>query len=67
MNYLGRVASTVRDFYQELNSANLSGAIDVIVIRQSDGSLRSTPFYVRFGKLGVLRPGDLQKQVNNRG
>lgn len=33
----------------------LVGAIDVIVVQQEDGSLRCTPFHVRFGKLGVLQ------------
>jgi phosphatidate phosphatase LPIN len=63
MDVLGKVVATCKGFYQELNSANLSGAIDVIVVRQPDGILRSTPFHVRFGKMGVLRPGDLQKKV----
>lgn len=53
--------SSWRDFYQELNSANLTGAIDVLVVQQPDGRLQSTPFHVRFGKLGVLRPGDQMK------
>ncbi|KAK4536564.1 hypothetical protein CDCA_CDCA09G2589 [Cyanidium caldarium] len=39
----------------EINAATLSGAVDVVVIRQADGSLRSTPFHVRFGKLQLLR------------
>lgn len=35
----------------ELNSATLSGAIDVIVVEQPNGELFSSPFHVRFGKL----------------
>ena len=31
------------------------GAIDIIVVKQEDGTLRCTPFHVRFGKLGVLQ------------
>ena len=31
------------------------GAIDVIVVEQPDGSYLSSPFHVRFGKLGVLK------------
>ncbi|XP_076898005.1 phosphatidate phosphatase PAH1-like [Bidens hawaiensis] len=32
------------------------GAVDIIVVRQQDGSFRSTPWYVRFGKFqGVLK------------
>ena len=61
MNVLGRWVSSCRGFYQELNSANLTGAIDVLVVQQPDGRLQSTPFHVRFGKLGVLRPGDQMK------
>ena len=64
MNVLGKVVTTCKEFYQELNPANLTGAIDVIVVRQPDGTLKSTPFHVRFGKMGVLRPGDLQKKVS---
>ena len=30
--------------------------IDVVVVPQEDGSLRSTPFHVRFGKLQLLKP-----------
>ena len=31
----------------DINTSTLSGAIDVIVVEQEDGSLRSTPFHVR--------------------
>ncbi|KAH9306184.1 hypothetical protein KI387_010588, partial [Taxus chinensis] len=32
------------------------GAVDIIVVEQPDGSFRSTPWYVKFGKvLGVIR------------
>lgn len=55
MNYLGRFVSNVRGFYSEINSATLTGAIDVVVVRQEDGSYIGSPFHVRFGKLGVLR------------
>ena len=55
MNYFGRLVSNVRGFYSEINSATLTGAIDVVVVRQEDGSYHGSPFHVRFGKLGVLR------------
>ncbi|RKO99590.1 hypothetical protein CXG81DRAFT_14294, partial [Caulochytrium protostelioides] len=54
--YLGRVVSSVGTFYQEINPATLSGAIDVIVVRRASGELACTPFHVRFGKLKLLRP-----------
>lgn len=59
MNYVGQLAGTVlgtmKDIYQGLNPATLSGGIDVLVVKQVDGSFRCSPFHVRFGKLGVLR------------
>lgn len=59
MNYVGQLAGTVfgtvKELYQGLNPATLSGGIDVLVVKQADGSFRCSPFHVRFGKLGVLR------------
>lgn len=55
MSYFGRILSSVRDFYNEINGATLTGAIDVLVIEQRDGSFLCSPFHVRFGKMGVLR------------
>uniref|UniRef100_A0A8C9W393 phosphatidate phosphatase n=1 Tax=Scleropages formosus TaxID=113540 RepID=A0A8C9W393_SCLFO len=59
MNYVGHLAETVfvtvKELYKGLNPATLTGGIDVIVVRQPDGSLQCSPFHVRFGKLGVLR------------
>ncbi|XP_074550108.1 phosphatidate phosphatase LPIN2-like [Halichoeres trimaculatus] len=59
MNYVGQLAGqvlvTVRELYKGINQATLSGCIDVIVVRQPDGTFQCSPFHVRFGKLGVLR------------
>ncbi|XP_065191381.1 phosphatidate phosphatase LPIN3-like [Sycon ciliatum] len=55
MNYVGRFLTTCKDLYNDINAATLTGAIDVIVVEQEDGTLLSSPFHVRFGKLGVLR------------
>ncbi|XP_042891313.1 phosphatidate phosphatase LPIN2-like [Penaeus japonicus] len=55
MNYIGKFISNFKDFYNEINAATLTGAIDVVVVRQEDGSYISSPFHVRFGKMGVLR------------
>jgi len=54
MNYVEKLIDGVNYIF-DLNQATLSGAIDIIVVRQPDGSLRSTPFHVRFGKLQLLR------------
>ncbi|KAF0043361.1 hypothetical protein F2P81_004698 [Scophthalmus maximus] len=59
MNYVGQLAGQVfvqvKELYRGLNPATLSGCIDVIVVRQPDGSLQCSPFHVRFGKMGVLQ------------
>uniref|UniRef100_A0A8C7ZVW4 phosphatidate phosphatase n=1 Tax=Oryzias sinensis TaxID=183150 RepID=A0A8C7ZVW4_9TELE len=59
MNYVGQLAGqvlvTVKELYKGINQATLSGCIDVVVVRQRDGTFQCSPFHVRFGKLGVLR------------
>ncbi|KAH8291115.1 hypothetical protein KR054_008825 [Drosophila jambulina] len=55
MDSLTRMFSNFRDFYNEINAATLTGAIDVIVVEQLDGEFQCSPFHVRFGKMGVLR------------
>ncbi|KAK3604365.1 hypothetical protein CHS0354_000926 [Potamilus streckersoni] len=54
-SYVGKFLSNVKGFYKEINAATLTGAIDVIIVQQEDGTYLSSPFHVRFGKLGVLR------------
>ncbi|CAJ0960871.1 unnamed protein product, partial [Mesorhabditis belari] len=54
MDYAYRVVNNIRYFYNTINPATLSGAIDVVVVEQPDGTLKSTPFHVRFGKYGVF-------------
>ncbi|KAI8340548.1 Lipin/Ned1/Smp2-domain-containing protein [Chlamydoabsidia padenii] len=56
MEYFGKLFSSVHTFYNELNPATLSGAIDIIVVEDADGNFSCSPFHVRFGKLSVLRP-----------
>ncbi|CAH0551237.1 unnamed protein product [Brassicogethes aeneus] len=55
MHGMMKMFSSVKEFYNEINGATLTGAIDVIVVEQQDGSYNCSPFHVRFGKLGVLR------------
>ena len=54
INYVEKIVDGVNTYF-DLNLATLSGAIDIIVVVQPDGTLRSTPFHVRFGKLLLLR------------
>nr|XP_060628210.1 phosphatidate phosphatase LPIN3 isoform X2 [Anolis sagrei ordinatus] len=62
MNYVGQIAGTVfgtvKELYRGLNPATLTGCIDVIVVRQPDGSFNCSPFHVRFGKLRVLHSSE---------
>lgn len=46
-SYISRVTGTLHPF---------GGAVDIIVVQQPDGSFKSSPWYVRFGKFqGVLK------------
>ena len=54
-SYVNKLFSNVKGFYQEINAATLTGAIDTLIVEQRDGTYKSSPFHVRFGKLGVLR------------
>uniref|UniRef100_A0A182NHK7 phosphatidate phosphatase n=1 Tax=Anopheles dirus TaxID=7168 RepID=A0A182NHK7_9DIPT len=80
MNSIVNLFSNFKEFYSEINGATLTGAIDVVVVEQPDGSYISSPFHVRFGKLGVLRsrekvvdievngePVDLQMKLGESG
>jgi len=67
MQFVGRVVSTVTEFYKDINPATLSGAIDVVVVEQPDKELRCSPFHVRFGKLKLLRPQEKVVEVRVNG
>eukprot|EP00916_Digyalum_oweni_P003069 GHVL01005562.1.p1 GENE.GHVL01005562.1~~GHVL01005562.1.p1 ORF type:complete len:307 (+),score=46.03 GHVL01005562.1:22-942(+) len=58
----GKFVSTVQNAF-DFNAATLSGAIDIIVVEQSDGSYKSTPFHVRFGKSKLLRSLDQKVSI----
>lgn len=53
MNYVEKVLDGVHYVFN-INPATFSGAIDIIVVPQKDGSLLSSPFHVRFGKLQLI-------------
>lgn len=63
---VARIFSSFSDAL-DFNEATLSGAIDVIVVKQPDGILKSSPFHVRFGKLQLLHPKDQVVAVNVNG
>lgn len=55
MHGMMKFFSNFKEFYNDINGATLTGAIDVIIVEQPDGTYNCSPFHVRFGKLGVLR------------
>lgn len=67
MNYVRSITGTVSKGWNSINPATLSGAIDVIVVEQEDGSLACSPFHVRFGKYQILRPSDKKVQFTVNG
>ncbi|MCJ1246960.1 hypothetical protein MMC30_004171 [Trapelia coarctata] len=67
MNYVRSFSGSVSKTWNSINPATLSGAIDVVVVEQEDGSLACSPFHVRFGKFSLLRPYEkkVEFRVNN--
>ena len=58
MNVVGRVGSFISQGVYSVATPfhPFGGAVDIIVVQQQDGTFRSTPWYVRFGKFqGVLK------------
>mmetsp|Transcript_15335 Transcript_15335/g.25921 ORF Transcript_15335/g.25921 Transcript_15335/m.25921 type:complete len:113 (+) Transcript_15335:142-480(+) len=51
----------------DINSATLSGAVDIIVVEQPDGTLKSSPFHVRFGKLTLFKATGKTVEVHVNG
>lgn len=62
MQYVGKVGDYVYNQWNSLNPATLSGAIDIIVIEQPNGTLQTSPWHVRFGKFQIIKP--LQKKID---
>ncbi|KIW08721.1 uncharacterized protein PV09_00664 [Verruconis gallopava] len=58
MNIIRSTYGSIKQTYNSINPATLSGAIDVIVVEHDDGTLACSPFHVRFGKYQILRPSD---------
>ncbi|XP_019174469.1 PREDICTED: phosphatidate phosphatase PAH2-like isoform X2 [Ipomoea nil] len=65
MNAVGRLGSYIsRGVYSVSTPFHpFGGAVDIIVVEQPDGSFKSSPWYVRFGKFqGVMKTKE--KEVN---
>ncbi|KAF4972628.1 hypothetical protein FZEAL_9553 [Fusarium zealandicum] len=67
MQYVRGLSESVSTAWNSINPATLSGAIDVIVVEQEDGSLVCSPFHVRFGKFSLLRPSDKKVEFRVNG
>ncbi|KAF3683454.1 Phosphatidate phosphatase PAH2 [Capsicum annuum] len=70
MSTMGRIGSYIGRGVRSV-SGNLNpfgGAVDIIVVRQPDGSLKSSPWYVRFGKIqGVFKARENMVNVSVNG
>ncbi|KAI8097151.1 Lipin/Ned1/Smp2-domain-containing protein [Halteromyces radiatus] len=70
MEYVGKLGSlftSVQSFYNDINPATLSGAVDIVVVEQKDGDLACSPFHVRFGKLSLLMPQEKKIEIKVNG
>jgi phosphatidate phosphatase PAH1 len=58
VKHVRELAGRLKTQYNDINGANNSAAIDVIVVQSlnRDSLKRASPFYVRFGKLDILKP-----------
>lgn len=57
MNMLEKMLDGVQSL-MNVNSATFSGAVDIIVVPQEDGSLACTSWHIRFGKLQLLNTSE---------
>lgn len=67
MQYVRSLAGGVSNTWNSINPATLSGAIDVVVVEQEDGSLACSPFHIRFGKFSLLRPSEKKVEFKVNG
>ncbi|XP_008242840.1 PREDICTED: phosphatidate phosphatase PAH1 [Prunus mume] len=70
MNVVGKVGSLISQGVYSVATPfhPFGGAVDVIVVQQQDGTFRSTPWYVRFGKFqGVLKGAEKMVRINVNG
>ena len=66
MDAFGKIVSSVSQAF-DFNQATLSGCVDIVVVQQLDGSLKSTPFHLRLGKLKVLKSKGREVKIHVNG
>jgi len=68
MEYLSGVINNVSRFASNINPSTLSGSIDVVFVKQTDGRFKSTPFFIKFGKIGVIQAKEkiIYIEINGR-
>ncbi|MCL7043942.1 hypothetical protein MKW94_019313 [Papaver nudicaule] len=70
MNVVGKVGSLISQGVYSVATPfhPFGGAVDVIAVEQQDGTYRSTPWYVRFGKFqGVLKGAEKMVRISVNG
>ncbi|XP_022859166.1 phosphatidate phosphatase PAH1-like [Olea europaea var. sylvestris] len=70
MNVVGKVSTFItQGMYSVATPFHpFGGAVDIIVVQQQDGTFRSTPWYVRFGKFqGVLKGAEKVVRIEVNG
>ncbi|KAK5134663.1 hypothetical protein LTR08_006178 [Meristemomyces frigidus] len=67
MQYVRSISGSLSSTWNSINPATLSGAIDVVVVEQEDGSLACSPFHIRFGKFSLLRPYEKKVEFRTNG
>jgi len=67
MNLVEKVLDGVQNL-MNVNSATFSGAVDILVVPQEDGSYACTSWHVRFGKLQLLNTSEkkIHVKVNDK-